>query len=646
MNAPAAVQAAPTVDCILDMVDRGFHVFPILPWPQGKSPGKTSRVKFKEWATRDPEKIAAHWSASPQDNIGVYTGRYGDSGALIVVDVDRKSGKDGNVTLQRLELEGFDLPDTFTVATPSGGQHLYYRAPEPVRQGANVLGPGVDIRSRGGYVVGPGSVIDGKPYAVTRDIPIAEAPPWLVERCGKAAERTAAPGEVARVVGTQEPIPVDSHAVLERARDYLGKVNPATEGDGGDDATLRVAQAVGDFGVSEAKCLDIMSEFYNPRCAPPWDADDLAQKVRNAYAYRNEPIGRLHPAAEFDTVATPPATQTRRERFRQFTVDELESLPAPDWLVRDIIPENALAEVYGPPKAGKTFWILDVALSVASGRDFHGHFVKQGPVLYIAGEGNPAQIGKRVKAWQEAHGVSKDDLADWRLISERVDISDTRTVELLLAALEKPRYAMVVIDTVNRCMSGDENSQQDMSRFVAGCDRLREALGGATVVPIHHTGKDETKGSRGSTVLRGAIDTGIRITPEGALAKVVVEDQKDAEAAPPELFERKGAGNGSAYLARVSATEAQRRVPLTGHTKTAADILHRLLADEGGPPPFGKGMEINAVQSARWREEFYANAGDIGGSGKDAAKKAFDRATKKLRDIAFIDIREGYAWVI
>jgi Bifunctional DNA primase/polymerase, N-terminal len=84
---------------------------------------------------------------------------------------------------------GQPWPDTFTVATPSGGQHLYFTAPPDVvigstSGGTTPLGEGVDTRGpgrggRGGYVVGPGSVIDGRRYEVTRDAPLAKLPAWI-----------------------------------------------------------------------------------------------------------------------------------------------------------------------------------------------------------------------------------------------------------------------------------------------------------------------------------------------------------------------------------------------------------------------------------------------------------------------------------
>jgi hypothetical protein len=77
------------------------------------------------------------------------------------------------------------------VATPSDGLHLYFRVPAgriitSTSGGRSGLGPGIDTRGpgrggRGGYLIGLGSVVDGRPYIVDRDIPIAELPGWLAD---------------------------------------------------------------------------------------------------------------------------------------------------------------------------------------------------------------------------------------------------------------------------------------------------------------------------------------------------------------------------------------------------------------------------------------------------------------------------------
>ena len=82
------------------------------------------------------------------------------SGRMVGLDLDRKNGVDGVATLNRLAREhGFDIPQTVTICTPSGGFHLWLTVPEGVTVPNSVgrLGPGIDVRGTGGYVVGPGS---------------------------------------------------------------------------------------------------------------------------------------------------------------------------------------------------------------------------------------------------------------------------------------------------------------------------------------------------------------------------------------------------------------------------------------------------------------------------------------------------------
>lgn len=131
----------------------GFHVFPL-------APGRKDPPLIKDFptkATRDATQIAAWWEWEPRANVGISTSRFGDDQALLVVDVDPRKG--GLESLVVLELAGRALPSTWTQRTPSGGFHFIYVVPEPVRQGVDVLGPGLDVRSRGGYIVGAGSVL-------------------------------------------------------------------------------------------------------------------------------------------------------------------------------------------------------------------------------------------------------------------------------------------------------------------------------------------------------------------------------------------------------------------------------------------------------------------------------------------------------
>jgi Bifunctional DNA primase/polymerase, N-terminal len=185
------------------LAERGWHVFPCQ--PGGKRPAL--RADWENRATTDTGRIARCWAAGPY-NIGVACG----PSRLVVIDLDTpKPGEakpaewahdtgvnDGADVLAALcEDEGQPWPagETFTVATPSGGTHLYFTAPPGTafRNTAGKLGWLIDTRARGGYVVGPGSVIGGKPYTTVNPDPPAQLPAWLAGRLARLAADVAAP---------------------------------------------------------------------------------------------------------------------------------------------------------------------------------------------------------------------------------------------------------------------------------------------------------------------------------------------------------------------------------------------------------------------------------------------------------------------
>lgn len=121
---------------------------------------------------------------------------------LVVLDLDRgESGQPLGVhslTYSAMVFAGVPLPPTFTVLTPSGGEHRYWRIPPgriigSTSHGRAGLGPGIDTRgpgrTHGGYVVGPGSVIGGRAYRIQdASAPIAELPAWIADVLEDPAE--------------------------------------------------------------------------------------------------------------------------------------------------------------------------------------------------------------------------------------------------------------------------------------------------------------------------------------------------------------------------------------------------------------------------------------------------------------------------
>ena len=176
-----------------------------------------------------------------------------------------------------------------------GRVHYFYRVSAPVRQGANVLAPGLDVRSRGGYVVGPGSTLVYGVYYVAGSFAVEPAPQWLIDRCGTDTRRESGVRHDAVVVNPD-------HA-NRRAEWYLEHdAPPAIQGQGGDQTTFCVAAKLKDMGVLENTATMLMWEVWNPRCEPPWEPNELEKKVHNAYRYSENPPGIDSPEAAFVNV--------------------------------------------------------------------------------------------------------------------------------------------------------------------------------------------------------------------------------------------------------------------------------------------------------------------------------------------------------
>jgi hypothetical protein len=223
-------------------------------------------------------------------------------------------------------------------------------------------------------------------------------------------------------------------------------------------------------------------------------------------------------------------------RSKMLDIDQLRALPPPAWLVDGYLVRDSLAVLYGRSGAGKTFGGLDLALHVAVGQWWHGREATAAPVVYLIAEG-VAGLAKRVDAWQEHHRIY--DLGRHqpiRWLPEAVNLTDRPDVEAFAAAAAELAPGLIVIDTLARCIAGaDENSARDIGVVVTNLDRIRRVTG-ACVLAIHHTGKDASQGSRGSSALRGAIDTELELGAAEGRLTLKVQKQKDAaEAAPLRL---------------------------------------------------------------------------------------------------------------
>lgn len=247
----------------------GWPVFPLRPRDKVPLIASAAGGRGVLDATVDQDQIRRWWSAHPTANIGLATGK---ASSLFVVDVDDAKG--GTATMRTLVERHGKIPPTRRSRT-GGGWHLLFELPaRPVRMGANVLGPGVDTRSTGGYIVAPPSVHpNGTRYRwLSLDAP-APLPEWIV--------RLAAPPPVTSAA--TPPARPGGSDVRERAILYLRRMEPSIQGQNGSARALWAAVAlVRGFDLDPMTALELLLSDFNPRCEPPWSRRELEHKVKSA----------------------------------------------------------------------------------------------------------------------------------------------------------------------------------------------------------------------------------------------------------------------------------------------------------------------------------------------------------------------------
>ena len=222
-------------------------------------------------------------------------------------------------------------------------------------------------------------------------------------------------------------------------------------------------------------------------------------------------------------------------RYAFLSVGELLSRPAPTWRLDTLIPFDGLACLYGPPGCGKSFLALSWALHIAANRPWLGRPVAWSPVVYVASEG-AFGLGPRIAAWLNANELTADAIeGHFYVIGETVPLLEGSAVEAFtadIAATITGKPALIVFDTLARAMpGGDENGSKDMGLAIASADRIRRTTGAAGLL-VHHTNKAGEL-ERGSTALRAACDTMLRLRERDDGLALEVSKQRNAAPADP-----------------------------------------------------------------------------------------------------------------
>lgn len=325
-----------------------------------------------------------------------------------------------------------------------------------------------------------------------------------------------------------------------------------------------------------------------------------------------------------------------KRKFDLLTLEELKSLPQPEWLVKGLFRAESLVVLYGPSGHGKSFVALDWALSIATNRPWFGRKVKQGPVVYVVSEGGRGVV-KRVIAWMEERGV--EAIGSTFFVLDAVQMTNGDDVKAFLAELNQLKTdghgspTLVVLDTFARSfVGGEENSSNEVGVWVEASRQVQMKTG-ATVMAVHHTGKPKENGTateRGSSALRAAAETMIRVTLDEKTARVTIktDKQKDDEALAPIHLQTKTIVVGDDE--DCDPVTSLVLVPIS-KTAGAADIAPAELPKEIRPAVEAlRGFASGEADSGEWRAA-------IRTKGHPAADSSFHRWRRKLMELGVVE---------
>ncbi|TGP59549.1 hypothetical protein EN868_11190 [Mesorhizobium sp. M2D.F.Ca.ET.225.01.1.1] len=515
----------------LDIAKQGGRVFPMrfIKDTSGKA-RKVPAVKgWPEKATGEHERIARFF-ARPGLGIGIAT----EASGWVVFDTDQKPGIDGDANLRTwLGDHAHYLDETETIQTPSGSKHYRFTG-DPVKSSSSILAPGVDVKSRGGYVVGEGSVTPaGGVYRVTANggtrLPLPQPIIDLIANAYTAAKpRMAA------------DVPGDDPTDIAAARDYLAE---AQDIDGYNNA-MNLARKLSDFGITTSTAIALFDQEINPRLPHyPWERDELEKKMPEWYDGCENAFGADSVAVQFDVLPddfsdlnslAEAANDNDGKRDDDvlarctLDLDAMSGMPVPElpWHVKDWVPGDDVTMFYGDGSVGKSLTMLQLAASSVLGRVWFGLPVRRGRVIYITAEDNAKVLHNRLASVASREGVSISELkaAGLEIVSlvgedpelavarDAERIKPTKLWRKLVARIDTFKPALVVLDTLSDVFSGNENVRSQARAFIHQLRAPASAHELALIVNAHPSragldtgGINAASGSSGSTAWHNSV---------------------------------------------------------------------------------------------------------------------------------------------
>lgn len=475
------------LNAALSYAKRGFAVFPCA--AQDKSPVTANGYQN---ATTDLDTVRDMFTKHPYSNIGMACGSQFGGFVVVDIDVDTEKGKDGNQSLYEWETEHGKIPETVMTLTGRGGNHYIYHSDTPCSSRIGCR-EGIDIRADGASIILPPSIHpNGNQYYWENDFDdfeIAEANESVIK------------------------LTKEGQAVGERFQ------LPTEIPQGSRNGTMhKFACSLQATGASDSTILAALREENRQRCKPPLEDSEIEQIVNSAKKY--EKGTAPYEKKNHEKNETPSLTLYTYQGI----VDE--AVERPPFLVDELLPV-CVGLLGAPPKMGKSWMALDLALQVAQGGWFLGHECNQAGVLYLALEDSLYRIKERVAKLQGNEPVPSN--LYFSIAAEKINPGNQgkglyKQLEMTLS--EHNDIKLVIIDTLQMVNTPKKKTDDAYGNAYDLLNAIRPLWQdrGVGFLLIHHTRKrsindfDPFETFLGSQGLMGASDS-----------MYIIQSKKDAD---------------------------------------------------------------------------------------------------------------------
>ena len=606
----------------LDLAQQGLAVFPIRHRGTDDK-GRERWTPITGWqdsASSDFARIAQWWRDWPDARVGLPTG---ERNGIVALDLDTKNGKDGVAAMAAIGFPDIAALSPARVRTPSGGCHLLFRNDGGLRNSASKIGPGIDIRAEGGFIIAPGSWKGDRRYTSEGEPVGTVALPSFPEKlAGLAGGR--APVTSPSVEDDGDDLDIWAAPNRDKIKSALAALPAEVRDDR--DQWLRVGMALHHEFRGEDEGFDLWNDWSKDSPEHGRQRDQREDWASFGGDDRKPvAIATLYGMAKDHGWNAKVAAPREPSRLQLLTPADCTNAPARGYVIKGLIAPRDVACIFGAPGGGKSTIAPHLGYHVARGESVFGLRTKPGKVLYVAAE-DAHGMKNRVAALRRRDG----DAPDFYVVDGVTDLleEDSPDLAALRDAVEEVRPALIFIDTLAMAFRDlEENDAQSMNQVV----RIARSLTchGAAVVLIHHGTKAEGSTPRGHSVLNGALDVALQLLPADS-ERIIRGRLSKNRNGPPDLdiafrvaseeLGRDDDGDAitAAIVDELPAGTAPRGKPLPPAQREALAILSELEAGDG------------PVTDEVWRDACVDGRRVSQHEDRDSRRRTFNYARKAL----------------